>query len=345
MTVRTWRYSASDLPQLSPFGSVLCEQMPLATFADGQWSAPRIVSINDLQLHPGAHCLHYGSSCFEGLKAYRWNDDSLVIFRADQHAKRMIESAATLRLPVPDASMLLAMMKEAVLTSGQDVPPAPGSLYLRPVLIGTDTNIGAAATPSRSASLYILTSPVGDYFGSDERALRLLVEDQMPRTTPQFGRVKTGANYAAALGTTLDAKEKWQVDQILFCPRGDVQETGASNFILINDEKVVTKPLSDSFLHGVTRDSVLTLAKDLGYQVEERDFTVPELLEWTTDGEAALSGTAAVLTGVGSLIYRDQEYILSENKTGPNTSRLRQALVDIQQGIQSQTHGWITKVC
>ena len=278
MTVRTWRYLTADLPKLSPFGSVLCDKMPLANFASGKWSEPRIVQLADLPLHPGAHCLHYGSSCFEGLKAYRWSDDSLAIFRADQHAERMMASAATLRLPVPQEDMLLQMLRDAVLSSMEDVPPAPGSLYLRPVLIGTDTNIGAAATPSQSASLYVLTSPVGDYFAGGERALRLLVEDQTPRTTPQFGKVKTGANYAAALGITLDAKDKWQVDQILFCPRGDVQETGASNFILISDDVVVTKPLSDSFLHGVTRDSVLTLAKDLGYRVEERDFSVDELV-------------------------------------------------------------------
>jgi len=345
MTSRTWRYTANDLPKLSPFGSVLAEKIPFAEFVDGQWPEPKIVRLTDFQLHPGAHCLHYGSSCFEGLKAYRWPDDSLVVFRPDQHAKRMTQSAAILRLPVPDLGMLQQMMVDAVLAAAEEVPPAPGSLYLRPVLIGADTNIGAAATPSHSAYLYVIASPVGDYFAGGQRALRLLVECETPRTTPQFGRVKTGANYAAALGITLAAKEKWGIDQILFCPDGDVQETGASNFILLDDDVVVTKPLSDSFLHGVTRDSVLILAEDLGYRVEQRNFSVAELLEWTKHGEAALSGTAAVLAGVGSLILGDKEYILSDNQTGPNTTRLRKSLVDIQQGIASDAHGWITKVC
>jgi branched-chain amino acid aminotransferase len=318
--------------------------MPITEFANGAWSTPRLIRTDAFRLHPGAHCLHYGSSCFEGLKAYRWPDDSAVIFRPDMHAARMTHSAATLRMPVPAADMLQQMMNDAVISAAEQIPPAPGALYIRPVLLGTDPNIGAASSACSAASLYILTSPVGDYFAGGERALRILVEDKVPRTTPQFGRVKTGANYAAALGMILDAREKWRVDQVLFSPEGDVQETGASNFILIDDQTVITKPLGDSFLHGVTRDSVLTLAADLGYTVDQRDFSVDELLQWTQHGEAALTGTAVMLAGVGSLIHREKEYVLSNNTTGPNTRRLRSALVDIQQGAAADSHGWLTKV-
>lgn len=344
MTARQWRYTAEDLPKLNPFGSVLADRICIADYADSSWSQPRLIELAEFQLHPGAHCLHYGSSCFEGLKAYRWANDDLVIFRGDQHANRMAQSAQTLRLPVPEPALFEQMLRSVVLDAAEWVPPAPGALYLRPVLVGTDSNIGAAATPSKTATFYILASPVGNYFASGERALRLLVEDKTPRTTPQFGRVKTGANYAAALGMTLDAKEKWNIDQVLFCPEGDVQETGASNFILVDDDTLVTKPLSDSFLHGVTRDSILTLASELGYNVQERDFSVTELLEWTKGGEAALTGTAAVLASVGTVIHNDQEYTLSNNKPGPNTKRLRKALVDIQQGNAPDSRGWITCV-
>jgi branched-chain amino acid aminotransferase len=212
------------------------------------------------------------------------------------------------------------------------------------VLIGTDQNIGAASARSNSACVYILASPVGAYFAGGERALRLLIEDKTPRTTPQFGRVKTGANYAAALGITLDAKQRWHADQILFCPGGDVQETGAANFVLLDDSTIITKALCDSFLHGVTRDSILSLARELGYDVQERDITIDELLQWTQHGEAALSGTAAVLSGVGTLIYNETEYHLSSGKTGSNTQKLRRALMDIQQGTAHDTRGWITRV-
>ena len=339
---RDWRYTAEDLPKLNPFGSVLAPRMPIAHYRDG-WTAPQRIELDEFQLHPGAHGIHYGSSCFEGLKAYRWADDSLVIFRGDRHAERMRQSAETLRLPSPDPALLTQMMVDAVRDAAAHVPPAPGALYLRPVLVGTDQNIGAASTPSHSACLYVLASPVGGYFAGGERALRLLIED-MQRTTPQFGRVKTGANYAAALGITLDAKDRWHTDQVLFCPNGDVQETGASNFVLLDDKTVITKALGDSFLHGVTRDSILTLARELGYQVEQRDITVDELLAWSKHGEAALSGTAAVLSGVGTLIYNQTEYSLSNGQTGPNTKRLRRALMDIQQGITSDTRGWIMNV-
>ena len=193
MATRNWRYTAADLPKLKPFGSVLAERMPIARFHDGKWSEAKFIRLEEFSLHPGAHGIHYGSSCFEGLKAYRWPDDSLVIFRAAQHAQRMGKSAATLCLPIPDATMLTQMMADAVLDAADQVPPAPGSLYLRPVLIGTDRNIGAASTPSHSAFLYVLASPVGDYFAGGEHALRLLVEDERLRTTPQFGEVKTGA--------------------------------------------------------------------------------------------------------------------------------------------------------
>ena len=344
MNARNWLYTADDLPKLAPFGSILAEKISISQFADGKWSAPKLQTLAEFSLHPGSHCLHYGSSCFEGLKAYRWADDTIAIFRADQHAKRMMESAEILRLPIPDAAMFQAMVGEAVSAAAEMVPPAPGALYLRPVLIGTDENIGAASSPSSTASFYVLASPVGSYFAGGEKALRLLVEDQVPRTTPQFGRVKTGANYAAALGITLEAKEKWNIDQILFCPSDDVQETGASNFLLIDDKTVWTKPLADSFLHGVTRNSVLQLASSMGYEIREKNFSVKELLDWSEKGEAALSGTAAVLAGVGTLIYQDREYTLSGGATGPNTLRLRQALNDIQQGVGDDPGGWITKV-
>lgn len=344
MNATNWLYSADDFDELSPFGSVLADRISVSQFRDGAWSPPELVPLGDFQLHPGAHCLHYGSSCFEGLKAYRWEDDSLAVFRADRHAERMSASAKILRLPEPGIERFQQMVCDTVRDATLMVPPAPGALYLRPVLIGTDQNIGAASSPSETAMFYILASPVGSYFSTEERALRLLVEDQIPRTTPQFGCVKTGANYAAALGITLEAKERWQVDQILFCPQADVQETGASNFLLIDDKTVWTKPLTNSFLHGVTRDSVLQLAKHLGYEVREKDFSIQELLEWTEHGEAALSGTAAVLAGVGTLIYQGESYTLSQGNTGPNTIRLRKALNDIQQGIAKDPAEWITKI-
>ena len=211
-------------------------------------------------------------------------------------------------------------------------------------MIGTLPNIGAAAAPSTEATLFVLASPVGDYFTGGAATLKLLVEDKRARTTEQLGSTKTGGNYAAALGPTLDAKEKYGVDQVLFCPNGDVQETGAANFLLISDDEIITKPLDASFLHGMTRDSILKLGAELGYKISEKNFTVRQLLEWVSTYEATLSGTAACLSPVGGLVYNGKEITVRDGSAGPNTARLQKALQDIQYGIAKDTHGWLTEV-
>lgn len=329
---------------MSQFGTEFCDQFAIVRFEDGEWQAPALQALEPLQLHPAAHVLHYASTCFEGFKAYRWSDGKARIYRLEDHIARMQKSAASLRLPVPDADMLADMVIGLVRAHVADIPAPPSSLYLRPTLIGTLANIGAAASPSTEATLFVLASPVGDYFAGGARPLKLLIEDQRSRSTEQLGSTKTGGNYAAALGPTLDAKAQYGVDQVLFCPNGDVQETGAANFLLFNDEEVITKPLDSTFLHGMTRASVLSLAADLGYRINEREFTVDELLAWSTDYEAALSGTAACLTPVGAFIYGGKEILVRDGAAGPNVEKLRSALQAIQYGDAPDTHGWLTEV-
>jgi branched-chain amino acid aminotransferase len=156
--------------------------------------------------------------------------------------------------------------------------------------------------------------------------------------------VKTGGNYAAAMGPTLAARRQYGVDQVLFCPGGEVQETGAANFLLIREGSILTRSLDSTFLHGVTRDSLLRMAPSMGYEVEERIFTVEEMLDWTKDGEAALSGTAAVLAGVGTLVLDGREHTVGDGEVGPHTRKLRAELVGIQQGEIPDTHGWLHRV-
>jgi branched-chain amino acid aminotransferase len=300
--------------------------------------------VGTLDIHPAAHVLHYASTCFEGFKAYRWADGSINVFRMDRHIERMRQSARALVLPEPDAGQLAQMIRAAVDQNRKDVPEAPGALYMRPLLFGTTPNIGAAATPADEATLVVLASPVWDYFAGGMKPLRIYVEDVNSRTATQTGRVKTGGNYAAALGPTLEARKQFKADQVLFAPGGEVQETGAANFLLIKTGKILTRSLDSTFLHGVTRDSLLTMARDDGYSVDERVFNVSEMLEWTKDGEAALSGTAAVLAGVGVLIHHGKEYQLSGGEVGPTTQALRQKLVSIQKGEIADRHGWITRI-
>lgn len=329
---------------MGQFGTEFCDHFAIVRYEDNAWQTPSVEPLRPLQIHPAAHVLHYSSTCFEGFKAYRWSDGKARIFRLQEHVARMQKSAASLRLPIPPAEMLSGMVVDVVAHHIDDIPAPPSSLYLRPTLIGTLKNIGAAAAPSTEATLFVLASPVGDYFSGGSSTLKLLVEDERARSTEQLGSTKTGGNYAAALGPTMMAKEKYGADQVLFCPNGDVQETGAASFLLISDDEVITKPLDSSFLHGMTRDSVLHLAADNGYQVHERNFTVSELLELSKTHEAALSGTAVCLAPVGTLVYHGEEFKVCDGTAGPNTEKLRKALQDIQYGLAPDTRGWLTEV-
>jgi branched-chain amino acid aminotransferase len=331
-------------PQRPAFGTLLASHMAVAAFKDGRWSPSEIKPVAPIELSPAAHVLHYASTCFEGFKAFRRADGSVHVFRMDRHIDRMRQSARQLVLPEPDASQLADMVRAVINRCRDAVPEAPGALYLRPILFGTTANIGAAATPTAEASLIVLASPVWDYFAGGMKPLRILVDDENTRSAAQMGMVKTGGNYAAALGPTLRARAKFQVDQVLFCPGGQVQETGAANFVLIRENELMTRSLDSTFLHGVTRDSLLTLARDLGYKVSERPFDVNEMLEWVKTGEAALSGTAAVLAGVGTLIYRGAEHRVAGGDVGPVTRSLRAQLLAIQQGEAADRHGWLQPV-
>lgn len=322
------------------FGSVFYEQMPISIYQSG-WKDVSWQGSNALTLHPGAHVLHYGSTCFEGLKAFRHAEGRMAIFRLDDHIERMQKSAARLFLPAPDAQLLRTMIIELVHRCADIIPDAPGSLYLRPTLIGIDPNIGKAAAASETAMVYVLASPVGDYFVPGT-PLKLLVETEHQRCAPHMGSVKSGGNYASALYWQMVAKKEQGAQQVLFCPNGDVQETGAANFILIQDGELLTKSLSDEFLHGVTRRTVLQVAQDLGYRVRETSLSVDDLRVAIKNGaEAALTGTAAVIAPVTALLIDGETINVAAQD---HALKLRRAVMDVQYGIAEDAHGWLTFV-
>ncbi|MCF2946484.1 branched-chain amino acid aminotransferase [Paraglaciecola aquimarina] len=331
---------------MAAFGSVFMPEMALSQFENNAWSDAEIVSSDSIQLHPGAHVLHYSSTCFEGLKAFKHQDGSVHVFRMDQNVNRFDQSSQLLHLPQIDQTRVSDMILQILAKYIDDIPEPPGSMYIRPTHIGTEAAIGKAAAPSLSSMLYVLISPVGDYFAGGAKPLRILLDETGMRCAPHMGMIKSGGNYASALGPILKAKQQVQADQILFCPNGDVQETGAANFLLIDGNEIITKALDSSFLHGVTRSSILQIAADLGMRVSERDLTVTELLERAAkpNVEAALAGTAAVLTSVGTLIHNDKEYQVGTGELGPTTQKLRQALNDIQWGKAPDNHNWLTQV-
>lgn len=327
---------------MAAFGTSFTANMVTSYYSEGRWSTLRLEPVAPFALHPATHVLHYASECFEGLKAYRGAGGGVHLFRPDRHVARMQGSAGRLLLPIPDETHLLASLQMAVAGAVDDIPDYPGALYLRPTLFGTTEDIGAAARPCDRATFCVLTSPVGDYFAGGLKPLRVKLDDKAQRTTPGFGEVKTGGNYAAALREVVLAKQELDADQVLFAPGGIVQETGAANFVLIEGGELLTKPLDGSILPGVTRDCILTLARAAGLNVVERDFEVAELLERAPSGEAALTGTAAVLTPVGELVYNGETITVGDGGMGHWSTRLREELCAIQSGSAEDPHGWRT---
>jgi branched-chain amino acid aminotransferase len=324
-------------PTKAPFGSVFGENLPISYYDGESWSDPAVVAIDSVTFGPATHALHYSSECFEGLKGHRQPDGTVKMFRPEKNITRLRNSTERLFLPEPPIELCESLFGLAVEHNTEVTPDPPGSLYLRPTIIGTEHNIGAAGRPSRTAAFYVIASPVGEYL--PPHALRIVVETEHPRTTPQFGVVKTGANYAMALGLLLAAKRDWNADQVLFAPGGLIEETGAANFVLIDEGHVVTSALSEAFLHGVTRDSVLQVARSLGWKAEERDVSIDELREWAArpTGEMALAGTAAILGGVGELVLEGEIVTVGTGQTGPTTTMLRSMLTEIQQGLRPFT--------
>jgi branched-chain amino acid aminotransferase len=331
---------------MTAFGSVFMPKMVITRYEDGAWSDIEVVDSDQLTLHPAAHVLHYASTCFEGLKAFRHDDGSVNLFRMGANIARMAKSSELLMLPPIDEVKLAAMIRQIVLQFADQVPAPPGSMYIRPTHLGSEPSIGKAAAPSTTSLLYVILSPVGDYFAAGSRSLRVLVEPNAERCAAHMGRVKSGGNYASALQPIMAARHSVQADQVLFCPGGDVQETGAANFLLIDGNEIITKALDSTFLHGITRDSILSLARDQGMVVSERALPVAELIERAKEPgtEAALSGTAAVLAPVGTLIYEGQEITVGSGQEGPATQKLRESLNAIQWGKAPDNHGWVERL-
>lgn len=331
---------------MAAFGSLFMPEMAISWFDGDSWSEAEIVASDSIQLHPGAHVLHYASTCFEGLKAFRHQDGSVKLFRMDRNLARFAQSSQLLALPEIDVAATEKMIVDIVGRFASEVPQPPGSMYVRPTHFGTEAAIGKAAAPSLTSCQYVLLSPVGDYFAGGDKALRLLVDDGGMRCAPHNGMIKSGGNYASALQPIMKARAESNADQVLFAPDGFVQETGAANFLLIDGDEIITKALDESFLHGVTRDSILTIARDLGMTVSERELSVDELLERAAKPgcEAALSGTAAVLAPVGTLIYQGKEVKVGNGGVGETTVKLRSTLNDIQWGKAEDTRGWLTSI-
>ncbi len=332
------------------FGIHFSDHMFLMDYSHGTgWRDARIVPYGPLSLAPSAMVLHYGQEIFEGLKAYYARDGAVCLFRPDRNAERLNRSAARMCLPEIPVEDHIAAIRTLVRLDREWIPRGENaSLYIRPAMIATEAGLGVR--PSAEVLFFIITGPVGAYYARGFDPVRILVEDTYVRAARGgTGEAKTGGNYAASLLAAKKAKEKG-FDQVLWLDAGHrrfVEEVGTMNIFFVLRGELVTPPLSGSILPGVTRDTVLTLAREWKIPVAERPVEIDEVLSGAADGtlsEAFGSGTAAVISPVGSFSCRGQEVRVNGGRTGELSLRLYREITGIQYGDIEDRHHWIHRV-
>lgn len=332
------------------FGVVFTDHMYVIKYREGQgWHDGGIVDYKPFQMDPAASVLHYSQEIFEGLKAYLSSDRQVLAFRPEMNARRMNRSARKLCMPELPEEVFLDAVRSVVMKDKEWIPDAPGtSLYIRPTMVASEPFLGVR--PAKEYMFYIILSPVGPYYTSGFNPVGIYVEDTLVRAAlGGTGDIKTGGNYAASLLGQMKAKEKG-FPQVLWLDAKEhryVEEVGSMNVFFVYGDTLVTPPLSGSILPGITRDSVLTLAKDMGYKVEERAPEINELLEDAAAGrltESFGAGTAAVISPMGSLYYKGKNYIINNNQVGEVTQKLYDRLVGIQLGKEKDPYGWVRRL-
>ncbi len=315
------------------------------TWKDGKWSKPKFVKEPWINMHIGASCLHYGQECFEGIKAFRQKSGKVVIFRPDENAKRMYRTAVRCVMPPVPIEMFLEACELVVRKNSEYVPPfgSGGSLYLRPLLIGTGPQIGVA--PANEYTFMIMVMPVGAYYKGGIKPVRAIIFDDWDRAAPHgMGDVKVGGNYAAGMFAHEKAKhEGWPVELYLDAKTHKyIEEFATSNFAAITKDGKYVTPNSTSVLPSVTNMSLKVCAKDLGIKVECRQIEYKELKKF--DAVAAL-GTAVVITPVWEITRGKEVIKISKNDViHPILQKLYDTVQGIQYGTIKDKHGWCHEV-
>jgi branched-chain amino acid aminotransferase len=332
------------------FGKLFTDRMLLVEWKAGQgWVDARIEPYGPFTLDPACLVLHYAQEIFEGLKAYKWADGTIALFRPEMNARRFNFSADRMCMPEVPEELFLEGVKQLVRLESDWVPSSPGtSLYIRPTMIAVEPVLGVK--PSDHFYFYVILSPVGAYYASGFNPVKIMVEDKYVRAVPGgTGEAKTGGNYASSLKAGLEAKQKGY-DQVLWLDgieRRYIEEVGAMNMFFAYGTRVVTAPLEGSILNGVTRDSVMKLAGKLGFTVEERKIDINTIMADLRSGaitEAFGSGTAAVVTPVGTLEYKSEALTVGSGGVGRLTQALYDTLTGIQTGKLPDDFGWIRKI-
>jgi branched-chain amino acid aminotransferase len=313
------------------------------------WHNAEICPYRNFSLDPAAMVFHYGQEIFEGLKAYRGENNEILLFRPQANLQRMNDSALRMCMPRFPMDQVLKAMKALVYLDRDWVPAAEGSsLYLRPTMIASEAAIGLRA--AEEYIFFIIMSPVGSYYASGFEPVRIYVEDTYIRAAPGgVGEAKTGGNYAASLKAQTEAKKKGYA-QILWLDaieRKYVEEVGTSNIFFVIGDELITSPLTGSILPGITRDSVLQLARDLGIKTVERRLSIDEVYAAHDAGtlmESFGTGTAAVISPVGELCYKDRIISINGGKAGELSTRFLHELQSLQRGQREDQHNWVVRV-
>lgn len=332
------------------FGKIFTDHMFVMEYDEGRgWHDARIVPFGNISLHPASTVLHYGAEIFEGLKAYRTESGEVRLFRPMENIRRLNASAARMCLPEIDENMSLEILEAYVRHESEWVPKSFGtSLYLRPFMFGNDEALGVHTV--KSAVYMIIASPSGSYYKEGINPVKIMIENEDVRTVRGgTGTAKCGGNYAASTRAG-ERAEKKGYSQVLWLDgveRRYIEEVGAMNVMFNIDGEIVTPALTGSILPGITRKSCIEVLRSLGYKVTERLLSVDELIDAMENGkllEAWGCGTAAVVSPIGRLMYKDKEYIINNEKIGDVTHMLYDILTGIQWGKREDSFGWIYKI-
>ena len=351
LTLKITKTTHSRLSQVDfnniPFGRVFSDHYLVIDFVDGAWQQPEILPYGNMSISPACSGLHYGQLIFEGMKANKdVNTGDVLLFRPEENAKRLNRSAKRMCMPKLSVEQFMDGLKELVKLDRAWIPDAEdSSLYIRPLMFANDHYIGV-----RAADTYrfvIFTCPVGPYYG---KPINVLIADDYVRAAPGgTGTAKAAGNYGGTLYPAKLAREKG-FDQILWTDAYEhkyLEEIGTMNVLIVMDGKLVTPELDGTILEGITRESVLQLFRDEGVQVEERKVSVDEILDahnkGTLEGMYGV-GTAAVITKIGEIGYKNLRYALPDEDEASISMKVKRKLDAIKRGKVADKHGWIVRV-
>lgn len=332
------------------FGQFFTDHMFIVDYTEGMgWHDPRIIPYQPLSIDPSAMVFHYGQAVFEGLKAYATVDNGVLLFRPDRNFNRLNHSNERIVIPAIDEELALEALKQLVTLDREWVPTAPGtSLYIRPFIIATEPHLGVH--PSNSYQFIIIMSPSGSYYKEGINPVKIMVEQHFVRAVVGgTGEAKTAGNYASALkGQEIAHKEGYS--QTLWLDGKEhlyIEEVGSMNIFFKINGTVITPALNGSILPGITRDSMLHVLKAKNIPVEERRISIDEVVEAYHNGtleEAFGTGTAAVISPVGELKWRDEKILINNGQIGEISQMLYDTLTGIQNGTLEDSFGWTIKL-